>query len=142
LQAQEIQWLIEQYHAPYHGTLSGFVGKAKLAVDCHTMAEFGPPVGPDHGVRRPLVCLGDGAGTACPGEWVDAMRDCMVRYFGPDVTINKPFSGGYTTRFHGAQMPWLQIELSRTADVSIADKHRNVFEALRDWCALSLPAAK
>jgi len=33
----------------------------------------------------------------------------------PIVTINKPFSGGFITKFHGNQgnIPWIQLEINR-----------------------------
>jgi N-formylglutamate amidohydrolase len=43
--------LIEKYHRPYHQKLTRFAEQAILGVDCHTMAEKGPPVGPDSGLR-------------------------------------------------------------------------------------------
>lgn len=137
LTAAETARLIDDYHVPYHGTLSAFAGRARLAVDCHTMSAVGPPIGPDAGARRPLVCLSDGNGTTCPGSWVEALRECLDRYFG-DVRVNSPFAGGYITRSHGTEMPWLQLELSRTDELSIGEKRIGVQRALRDWCRLEL----
>jgi N-formylglutamate amidohydrolase len=57
---------------------------------------------------------------------------------GDDVTINKPFAGGFITRSHGREMPWVQIELSRIDDVSVADKRAGVLRALTEWCGLEL----
>jgi N-formylglutamate deformylase len=138
LRQAQVAQLITLHHRPYHEQLRSFAADAKLGVDCHTMAAHGPPVGPDAGQRRPLVCLGDGAGTACPRAWIEALRDCFVGAFGPDVTINEPFSGGYITRSHGCEMPWVQIELSRTDEVSVADKRAGVLQALAEWCSLGL----
>ena len=139
LSDDEVQALINDHWRPYHQELAAFAGTVKLAVDCHTMAAAGPPVGPDAGQRRPLVCLGDGAGTACPRHWIEELQRCFLRYFGDDVTINKPFSGGYVTRHHGGKtQPWVQVELSRTDDVAMTDKRDWVLRALTDWCQLNL----
>ena len=134
--------LVDRYHAPYHRKLRGFTGKVKLGVDCHTMSDVGPPIGPDSGRPRPLVCLGDVQGTSCPSSWMEALQECLLRYLGSagDVTINEPFAGGYITRSHCLEMPWVQLEMSRTADLSVADKHEAVLRALQDWCALDLSA--
>ncbi|MGK0156121.1 MAG: N-formylglutamate deformylase [Neolewinella sp.] len=134
----QVSDLLVRFHRPYHLGLAGFGAVTKLGVDCHTMAAHGPPVGPDSGQRRPLVCLGNGAGQSCPRSWIEALRDCFVAALGDDVTINKPFAGGFITRSHGREMPWVQIELSRTDDVSVADKRAGVLRALTEWCGLEL----
>lgn len=138
LTAAERAELLRAYHEPYHRTLDGYVGAVQLAVDCHTMSDVGPPIGPDAGQVRPIVCVGDAFGAACPRSWAEAMVECLRRYFGDDVAWNEPFAGGYVTRSHGRRMPWLQLEISRTDAVSIADKRDGVRAALRDWCRLGL----
>jgi len=47
--------------------------------------------------------------------------------------INEPFKGGYIIRNHSADIPWLQIELSRTRNISNKDKRDGVLEALSVW---------
>jgi N-formylglutamate deformylase len=138
LVGEDVQRLLDEYHEPYHRELSSWAGRVKLGVDCHTMSGVGPPIGPDAGCRRPLVCLSDGKGATCPASWVAAMHDCLSHYFGDDVAVNTPFAGGHITRTHGVEMPWVQLELSRTDEVSIADKRAGVQMALRDWCRLDL----
>ena len=132
-----VRELLDSHYYPYHGTVRSFRDGVKLGVDCHTMAAFGPPIGPDPGQRRPLICLGDGDG-ACPRPWIEALRDCFVAQFGDDVTINEPFRGGYLTRHHGARMPWAQLEMSRSEELSFEEKRKRVFAALSAWCALGL----
>ena len=123
--------LVERYHRPFHRRLTELAaGKtARLAVDCHTMAAKGPPVGPDPGKERPWVCLGHGDGT-CPRDWIMALKSCFEELLGPNVTINHPFSGGYITRHHSTEMPWLQLELSRAPFHSNPEKGRIVRAAL------------
>ena len=126
-----IERLLARYHRPYHRRLADLAaaGRARLAVDCHTMAAKGPPVGPDAGQERPWICLGYGEGT-CPAPWIEALRDCFVEQVGPNVTINEPFGGGYITRHHAAEMPWLQLEMSRAPFLSNAGKREMVLTAL------------
>ena len=123
--------LIGRYHRPYHRRLAEIAAgnTARLAIDCHTMAANGPPVGPDPGRERPWVCLGYGDGT-CPRDWIAALKSCFEELIGPNVTINDPFSGGYITRQHSKEMPWLQLELSRARFRSDPAKSRIVRAAL------------
>ena len=50
------------------------------------------------------------------------------------MTVNTPFRGGYITRTHGRERPWLQLELSRADFASRAEKRAAVLRALRAWC--------
>ena len=126
--------LLGAYHAPYHQRLTelGLSGEWVLGVDCHTMAAAGPMLGPDPGLERPWVCLSNGDGT-CPQEWIDTLRECFEEQLEGPVKTNDPFSGGYISRSHGAEMPWVQIELSRAPFMSNDDKRRTVLAALQRW---------
>lgn len=128
-----IERLIACYHRPYHRRLRELAAErpVRLAIDCHTMAAKGPPVGPDAGCERPWICLGYGDGT-CPRAWIEAFRDCFVERIGARVTINEPFSGGYITRRHAAEMPWLQLEMSRAPFLADGEKGRLVRTVLTD----------
>ena len=126
--------LVRRYHRPYHERLTAFAqARVRLAVDCHTMAAHGPPVGPDPGRERPWVCLSHADGT-CPDDWLERLAGCMERAFGRPPTINTPFRGGYIVRTHAAEMPWVQLELSRAPFMSDADKRQRVLQALTQWC--------
>ena len=137
LGANELQWLIDTYHRPYQRRLSDLGRDSGLlfAVDCHTMAECGPPIGPDPAVKRPQVCLGNANGSSCPDEWTRILQRVFQRYFPGEVTVNRPFSGGYITRFHGTEMPWIQLELSRGPFATSEEKSRWVSAALKDAVA-------
>ncbi len=126
---------ISDFHSPYHQRLSSFADDSsiRVALDCHTMAEVGPPVGPDAGCPRPLICLGDANGSSCRLDWVESLRDCLARVFPGDVTINKPFSGGYITREHGRELPWIQVELSRLPILSTHEKRDLFLAAVSSW---------
>jgi formiminoglutamase len=126
--------LLEQYYRPNHARLTALAGASvHLGIDCHTMAAHGPPVGPDPGPERPWVCLSNGDGT-CPREWMDALAGCFARAFGREPSINRPFKGGYITRTHAAEMPWVQLELSRAPFMSSEEKRARVLRALGCWC--------
>jgi N-formylglutamate deformylase len=128
-----VETLLERYHRPYHAELSAWAdGGVRVGVDCHTMAAVGPPVGPDPGVERPWVCLSNADGT-CPGEWMAALHACVRAEFGSNVRVNDPFTGGYITRTHAAEMPWIQIELSRGPFLPAPAKRDRVLRALRAW---------
>ena len=83
-----------------------------------------------------VVCLGDAQGKSCPAPWVESLRACLARHFGEDeVTVNDPFAGGYITRSHGGEQPWVQLELSRSESrMSRADKRDAVLLSLTEWC--------
>ncbi len=133
LPAATIETLLARWHRPYHQRLSELAGSGVvLGVDCHTMAAAGPPVGPDTGRARPEVCIGDGDGT-CPRDWAEQLVDCFQRYYTGEVTLNRPFHGGYIVRAHAAELPWVMIELNRAPFASDAEKGRRVLAALTDW---------
>jgi formiminoglutamase len=136
-----VERLLGRYYRPYHARLTALAGPSvRLAVDCHTMAALGPPVGPDPGQERPWICLSNGDGT-CPREWMDALTRCFADAFGRQPSINRPFKGGYITRTHAAEMPWVQLELSRAPFLPSTEKRHRVLMALREWCEWSESAA-
>ena len=140
LSPELIEQLLVRYHRPYHGRLSQIAGDdLLLGVDCHTMAATGPPVGPDAGSVRPGVCIGDGRG-ACPPEWAESLVRCFQRHFAGDVTLNRPFGGGHITRFHGTEMPWVQVELSRGPFATPGEKAAMVLNSLERWVGLMRPS--
>lgn len=136
-----VERLLRRYYHPYHARLTALADSSvRLGIDCHTMAAHGPPVGPDPDRKRPWVCLSNGDGT-CPREWMDALGRCFARAFGREPSINRPFKGGYITRTHAAEMPWIQLELSRAPFLQPTEKRHRVLMALREWCDWSDSAA-
>ena len=127
-----IRTLLEKYHKPYHQSLSRLSSGKRLGIDCHTMAEIGPPVGPDSGLKRPRICLSDGEGT-CPRSWIESFAECFSAVFQTDVSINHPFQGGYIIRSHAREIPWIQIELSRENFLSLEEKSIHLLEGLTTW---------
>ena len=131
----QVQTLFSAHHTPYHGALTRAAGSGViLGVDCHTMASEGPPVGPDPGRVRPSACLSNGDGT-CPREWIEALAGFLETTLQAEVRINDPFRGGHITRTHAAEMPWVQLELSRGPFLPLRDKRNAVLTALRRWCS-------
>jgi formiminoglutamase len=123
--------LIERYYRPYHALLrEGAAGEVALGIDCHTMAAHGPPVGPDPGQERPVVCLSNG-GMTCPEKWLRGLAASLEQTLELEVRLNDPFPGGSITRTYAALMPWVQLELSRAPFLSEAQKRERVLEALR-----------
>lgn len=124
--------LLQEYYHQYHRQLQeACLSKgASWLFDCHTMAEYPPSVAPDHTQKRPLVCLGNGDGQGCPAQLFDKVVAIFNDVFDGQVSQNKPFSGGYICRRYGRYLPSVQIELSRTLDMSIADKSSRIQDAL------------
>ena len=134
LAENEIEQLLARYHRPYHEKLSELgQHNVVLGIDCHTMADYGPPVGPDPKQKRPLVCLGSIQHTTCSEEWTTALANCLRREFGDNVSINKPFAGGYITRHHGREIPWVQLELSRDPRLGNMEKGLKIISAITAW---------
>ncbi len=128
--------LLERYYFPYHHQLENRTNSAiKLCVDCHTMAAVAPPIGPNPGVKRPAICLGDLGGRSLPANWINTLerlfRDEFVDF---DVTVNIPFSGGYITQRHSQQRPWFQLEISREPFLSNDEKRAGVLRVLNQFC--------
>ena len=134
LSEAEVAGLLSAHYDPYHARLTelGLASRWPLGVDCHTMAAVGPPVGPDPGRERPWVCVSNAGGT-CPQEWVDTLREGFQQQLDGPVRVNDPFRGGYISRSHSSEMPWVQIELSRAPYLPHGAKREVVLNALQHW---------
>ncbi|MFH1739698.1 MAG: N-formylglutamate amidohydrolase [bacterium] len=130
-----IEQLLDLHYRPYHERLSAAWHGLRIGVDCHTMAQMGPPVGPDPGKERPWVCLSDGDSQTLPSGWMDVLAQCFSQAFGGLVAVNDPFKGGYISRAHSHEIPWIQLELSRAPFISNQEKQAKVLEALSSFCA-------
>lgn len=135
LSEELVETLLRKYYRPYHRDLSRLARKARLGVDCHTMAAVGPPIGPGAGEKRPLICLSNAEGS-CPDAWFKAFAECLERSFEVEVSLNSPFKGGYIVRSHSHEIPWVQLELSRAPFLSHGQKRSRVLRALGEWCEL------
>jgi N-formylglutamate deformylase len=134
LQRSIAQKLLARYYCTYHSALEeAYTGDIVLGIDCHTMAAFGPPVGPDPDRRRPMVCLGDGNGKTLPDKWMDALADYFSSSFQQPTAKNVPFSGGHITRHHGRRRAWVQVEISRCPSLTWEEKSVRVQDALESF---------
>jgi len=127
-----IEILTKKYYYPYHAQLKSLANKVKLGIDAHTMAAFGPPVGPDPGIERPPVCISN-AGFTCPQPWIKSLAVSLEDSLGLPVSINTPFQGGYIVRSHAAEIPWIQVEYSRAPFLGHEQKSRALLRALLEW---------
>jgi formiminoglutamase len=132
LSEEQVEALINHYYIPYHARLIECTQGAVLGVDCHTMALKAPPVSSDPGAERPHLCLSN-AGFTCPKEWIDSMAESFEFAFEKEVRINDPFKGGYIIRSHAEELPWVQIEISRSPFFPTEEKYHRVLEALSRW---------
>jgi len=132
LPVELIEVMIKKYHRPYHEKLTSSSSGVNFGIDCHTMADFGPPIGPDPGQKRPLVCLGNADG-AFPDRWFRIMKDCFRTSFQVEISLNKPFRGGNIIRTHASEMPWVQVEISRTDVLDNKQKQKKFLDAIRKF---------
>lgn len=132
LSEEIIQNLLNKYYRPYHLELSRLAENTVMGIDCHTMAAVAPPVSPDPGKKRPRICISNADGT-CPQEWLHSIAKSFENAFQTDVSINDPFKGGYITRSHSKEIPWIQLELSRENYLTLEEKSKLVFQAIKSW---------
>jgi N-formylglutamate amidohydrolase len=132
-----VKELLKKYYHPYHNQIGQQIKQVRLGIDAHTMAAFGPPVGPDSGKERPSVCISN-AGLTCPQTWLESLGSCLEDHLNLSVSLNTPFKGGYIIRSHSNEIPWIQIEYSRAPFLNNARKTEALFKALIDWCRSNL----
>ena len=128
-----IEMLLERYYRPYHRQLSKSSKNVKFGFDCHTMAAIGPPSAKDSGCERPNICLSNAYST-CPQNRFERIIHCFEESFNSEVSVNHPFKGGYISRSHSSEIPWVQIELSRAPFLPIAEKRECILKALILFC--------
>ena len=128
-----VESLLERYYRPYHRRLTELAKEAKFGLDCHTMAAYGPPIAQDVGLERPEICLSN-AGRTCPRSLFEGLAACFENIFDVSPALNSPFKGGHIVRSHAAELPWIQVELSRASFMSTFEKHDKVLKALELFC--------
>ncbi|MBK19261.1 MAG: N-formylglutamate amidohydrolase [Rhodospirillaceae bacterium] len=121
LRFKEAAERINANYRPYHRELRELLDQTRqtfgcyLLIDCHSMPSVGGPHDPDAGRRRADVVLGDCFASAC-NEKVISTVESIFKARGYDVSRNKPFAGGFTTRHYGYPQQGrhaLQIEINR-----------------------------
>lgn len=111
--------VLSRYYDPYHGKIQELCSSSDfiLGLDCHSMAATPPPIAPDQKQERPLICLGNSNGRSCSQEITEILAASLSLGFSipiSDISLNKPFGGGYITKVYGKNpIPWIQIELNR-----------------------------
>jgi formiminoglutamase len=97
--------MLEKYYYPCHHKIQKILNddhiSITLALDCHSMAAIAPTISPDEGEKRPMICLGNVHGKSCPSEIIEKMANCFREVFlleDQEVSINRPFAGGYITK--------------------------------------------
>jgi formiminoglutamase len=125
--------LLDRYYWPYHTKLTALSKNVLFGLDCHTMSAIAPSVSPNPGQNRPKVCLSN-ANTTCPQPWLDLLASYLAEELVIKVSINEPFKGGHIIRTHSKEIPWIQLELSRTPFLPLDVKRSGVLRALRHFC--------
>lgn len=114
-----VNQLIKNYYLPYHDSIKHAISddRIELALDCHSMADIAPGISPDIGQKRPAVCLGNCLGQTSSDTTIARLAKCFEESFElekNEVSINKPFTGKYTTKKYGLKpVPWIHVELNR-----------------------------
>ncbi|MHC4144182.1 MAG: N-formylglutamate amidohydrolase [Planctomycetota bacterium] len=139
LPADLIDVIIKKYYRPYHEKLTSLSSGVRFGIDCHTMADVGPPISPDPGQKRPLVCLSNADGTFSV-DWLKIMKDCFQQSFQVGISLNQPFKGGNIIRTHASEMPWVQVEISRTNDLDNKQKHKKFLDAIKQFHSIIMGA--
>jgi len=115
-----IELILNKYYHPYQDKLTELCQDENiiLGFDCHSMAEIGPDIAKDAFQSRPLINLGDNEGKSANPEFTKLLKKSFIEVFSFDeseVTINKPFKGGFITRNYGNNpIPFIQIEMNRS----------------------------
>jgi N-formylglutamate deformylase len=128
-----IENLLDRYVRPYHRQLTELAKNVEFGLDCHTMAAYGPPIAQDAGLKRPEICLSN-ADRTCPRSLLEGMAACFENVFNLSPALNSPFKGGHIVRSHAAELPWIQVELSRASFMPTFEKHDKVLKAIELFC--------
>lgn len=111
---------IETLYKPYHAALRGLLAKSvnrfghAVLIDCHSMPSCNGRAIRSNKQRADFV-IGDRYGTACAPELTHSAAE-FLRDLGYQVSINKPYAGGFITEHYGRpenQLHAIQIEINR-----------------------------
>jgi N-formylglutamate deformylase len=151
-----IHQMMMQHYFPYHASLDRLLEETEvtIAFDCHSMLPETPPGQNDAGEIRPLICLGnhgdlegeamEGTLATCPSDWIQGLANAFREEFSfrEEVSINKPFSGGFIANAHYWRkgIPWIQIEVNRAlyepkgrSPYSLLSMKKRIWSALRSF---------
>ncbi len=121
--------LLKRYYYPYHQSLNAALGtgEIRLALDCHSMLPYPPPLSTEPPGPRPLFCLSNGGDSTgrptrhgivtCPPDRLTALAEAFRDEFAGEgeIALNRPFRGGFISQAHyrHRRIPWVQIEMNR-----------------------------
>lgn len=114
----EAQQRVDDYHRPYHETVSALLGKMRgefgsaLLLDIHSM----PPVTNYTGDRRPDFVVGDRFGGSAASRFAEILQ-AQIGVEGYQCGLNHPYAGDYILRRHGMprrNIHALQLETCRS----------------------------
>ena len=78
------------------------------------------------------VAVAFALGVCEPAAWLQQLAEMFREYF-DDVSINVPFSGGYIVASHSNELPWVQLEFSRSEEFDTEYKSRAVLQVIETW---------
>ena len=120
---EEVQHLIECYHAPYFDAIAKVLDECPQDgsfsfIDLHSMPSrptaYHLEKNPEQDGQRPDFCLSDLEGKSCAPAYIENMQKHLQAH-GHQVLINNPYVGGYITQFaHPLVANNMQIEINRS----------------------------
>ncbi|TPJ77162.1 N-formylglutamate amidohydrolase [Mesorhizobium sp. B2-6-2] len=117
LAVADVKRRIDDYYLPYHSKLGELLAEKRakfghaFQLSCHSMSS----IGPQDGIKRPDICLGDLDGTTAMPAYVELVAS-VFRDRGFEVAFNKPFRGNELLRRHACPKTGiysLQVEMRR-----------------------------
>lgn len=158
--------LLLHHYFPYHGRIDALLDPRTIlaALDCHSMVPVGLPGAPDHGQKRPLICLGNsgdyeglpkkGVLPTCPAPWIQDLAALFRETFSSpgSIAINHPYTGGFISNAHywHKGIPWIQIEVNRSLYEAeganpdrgscvdpdlLEDLKKIIWDVIGEWCS-------
>ena len=122
---KEISSRIESYFSPYHIFLSSLINKflknhSKVIVwDGHSIKRFVPSINP---TKFPDLIIGTNDHQSCQKELTKIAFDNLKKS-DYQVQMNRPFKGGYITRFHGNPSKGINsIQLEMSKDLYMSER--------------------
>lgn len=130
---------IRTFHEPYYAAIEAEIERIVgqwgycILLDGHSMPSMGRSGHTDTGMRRADVVPGDVEGTSCDPAITWAIERHFKRH-GYSVAVNKPYKGGWITRFFGrprSRVHAIQIELNRDLYMDETTFERRTFSMAR-----------
>ncbi len=65
---------------------------------------------------------------------MESLASRFERAFEHNVSVSSPFRDGYIIQSRAAEMPWVQLELSRAIFMTDSEERSRVSSAFQTWC--------